>query len=115
MKRRSKSLVAQHTRWLGLKQENEENHAPGIQENSRLFGVMLSGYAEGGRATAHPHSDGMRALAADRGWEVEVVPLVAHEKLFGSYWRHTFGPPSSLLQLLGKGISVRASRPPQGG
>ena len=32
--------------------------------------------------------------------------LNEHEKLFGSYWRHTFGPPSSLLQLLGKGISV---------
>ena len=38
-----------------------------------------------------------------------------HEKLFGSYWRHTFGPPSSLLQLLGKGILVRASQPPSGG
>ena len=34
--------------------------------------------------------------------------LDEHEKLFGSYWRHTFGPPSSLLQLLGKGIAVRA-------
>ena len=33
--------------------------------------------------------------------------LDEHEKLFGSYWRHTFGPPSSLLQLLGKGIAVR--------
>ena len=91
----------------------------------------------------------LRALATDRGWEVEVVPLVTgqrsvkekewmesfkifgigkedgkniiqrlgltllseHEKLFGSSWRHAFGPPSSLLQLLGKGISVRASRP----
>jgi hypothetical protein len=41
--------------------------------------------------------------------------LDEHEKLFGSYWRHTFGPSSSLLQLLGKGISVRTSRPPQGG
>jgi hypothetical protein len=41
--------------------------------------------------------------------------LNEHEKLFGSYWRHTFGPSSSLLQLLGKGISVRASQPPQGG
>jgi hypothetical protein len=38
--------------------------------------------------------------------------LNEHEKLFGSYWRHTFGPSSSLLQLLGKGISVRASQPP---
>ena len=41
--------------------------------------------------------------------------LDEHEKLFGSYWRHTFGPSSSLLQLLGKGISVRTSRPSQGG
>jgi hypothetical protein len=41
--------------------------------------------------------------------------LDEHEKLFGSYWRHTFGPSSSLLQLLGKGISARTSRPPQGG
>jgi hypothetical protein len=41
--------------------------------------------------------------------------LREHEKPFGSYWRHTFGPPSSLLQLLGKGISVRASQPPPGG
>ena len=39
--------------------------------------------------------------------------LNEHEKLFGSYWRHTFGPSSSLLQLLGKGISVRASQPPR--
>ena len=38
-----------------------------------------------------------------------------HEKLFGSYWWHTFGPPSSLLQLMGKGTSVRASQSPQRG
>ena len=31
--------------------------------------------------------------------------LNVHEKLFCSYWCQTFGPPSSLLQLLGKGIS----------
>ena len=37
------------------------------------------------------------------------------EKLFGRYWRHTFGPPISLLQLMGKGISVRVSQPPPGG
>ena len=99
-----------------------------------------------------PILTGLRALAVDREWEVEVVPLVVgqrsvkekewvetirifgiskedgkriigrlgctllneHEKLFGSYWRHTFGPSSSLLQLLGKGISVRASQPPPG-
>ena len=38
-----------------------------------------------------------------------------HEKLFGSYCRHTFGPPSSLLPLLGTDISVRACQSPQGG
>ena len=41
--------------------------------------------------------------------------LDEHEKLFGSYWRHTFGPSSSMLQLLGKDISIRTSRSPQGG
>ena len=96
---------------------------------------------------------GLRDLAEDRGWEVEVVPLVVgqrsikekewletlkifgigkedgkkiinrlghtflneHEKLFGSYWRHTYGPSGSLLQVLGKRISVRVSQPPKGG
>jgi hypothetical protein len=100
-----------------------------------------------------PVLTGLRALAGERGWEIEVVPMVAgqrsvrekewlealrifgigkeddqrilgrlgrtlldeHEKLFGSYWRQTFGPLSSMQQLLGKGISVRTSRPPQGG
>ncbi len=100
-----------------------------------------------------PILPGLRALAEERGWEIEVVPMVAgqrsvrekewlealrlfgigkedgqrilgrlgrtlldeHEKLFGSYWRLTFGPSSSIQQLLGKGISVRTSRPPQGG
>jgi hypothetical protein len=97
-----------------------------------------------------PILTGLRALAEERGWEAEVVPLVAgqrsvrkgmagnpqvfgigkedgqriisrlgrtlleeHEKLFGSYWRHTFGTSSSLMQLLGQGISVRASCPPR--
>ncbi len=107
---------------------------------------------EGGKQHT-PILTGLRVLAKERGWEVEVVPLVAgqrsvrekewlealgifgigkedgqrvigrlgrtlldeHEKLFGSYWRHTFGPSSSLMQLLGKGISVHAFRPPQGG
>ena len=41
--------------------------------------------------------------------------LNEHEKIFGSYWRHTFGPSSSLLQVMGKDISVRASQPPQEG
>jgi len=100
-----------------------------------------------------PILTGLGTLAEERGWEIEVVPLVAgqrsvrekewlealrifgigkedglrilgrlgrtlleeHEKLFGNYWRQTFGPSSSMLQLLGKGISVRTSRPPQGG
>ncbi len=35
--------------------------------------------------------------------------LSEHEKLFGSYWRQSFGPPSSLMHLLGKCLSVRAS------
>jgi hypothetical protein len=105
---------------------------------------------------SHKHTPiltGLRALATDQRWEVEVAPLVAgqrsvketewlesfrvfgidkddgkkilrklgltllneDEKLFCSYWRQTFGPPSSLLQLLGKGISVRASQLPMGG
>ena len=34
-----------------------------------------------------------------------------HEKLFCSYWRQTFGPPSSLLQLLGKSRSKPLSYP----
>jgi hypothetical protein len=83
-----------------------------------------------------PILTGLRALAGERGWEIEVVPLVAgqrsvrekewlealrifgigkvdgqrilgrlrrtlldeHEKLFGSYWRQTFGPSSSMLR-----------------
>jgi hypothetical protein len=74
---------------------------------------------------------GLRALAENREWEVVVVGigkeggqrivgrldrtiLDENEKLFGSYWWHTFGPSSSFLQLLGKVISVRTSRPPQG-
>ena len=95
-------------------------------------------YRDMKRVTEQQHTPiltGLRALAIDRGWEVEVVPLVAgqrsvkekewlesfrvfgidkedgkkilhnlgltllheHEKLFCSYWRQTFGPPSSLL------------------
>ena len=94
-----------------------------------------------------PILEGLNALAGERGWVVEVLPLVAgqrsvrekewlesmktfgigtedgkriiyrlgslllseHEKLFGSYWRQVFGPPSSLMHLLGKGLAVRAS------
>ena len=41
--------------------------------------------------------------------------LDEHEKLFGTYWRHTFGPSSSLLHLLGKGISVRTWEGRNGG
>ena len=94
-----------------------------------------------------PILEGLNALAEERGWVVEVLPLVAgqrsvkekewlaamktfgisaedgkriiyrlgnlllseHEKLFGRYWRQVFGPPSSLMHLLGKGLSVRAT------
>ncbi len=87
-----------------------------------------------------PILTGLRALAEEQGWEIEVIPMVAgqwsvkekewletlrifgigkedgqrilgrlgrtlldeHEKLFGSYWRLTFGPSSSMQQLLGK-------------
>jgi hypothetical protein len=35
--------------------------------------------------------------------------LSEHEKLFGSYWRQVFGPPSSLIHLLGRGLTVRVS------
>ena len=41
--------------------------------------------------------------------------LHEHEKLYCSYWRQTFGPSSSLLQLLGKGISVRVTQLPTEG
>ena len=41
--------------------------------------------------------------------------LHEHEKLFCSYWRQNFGPPISLLQLLVKGISVRATQLPTEG
>jgi hypothetical protein len=81
---------------------------------------------------------GLNALAEERGWKVEVMRLVAgqrsvrerewleslksfgisaeegrrivseHEKLFGSYWRQGYGPPSSLADVLRKGLSVRA-------
>ena len=34
--------------------------------------------------------------------------LSEHEKLFGS-WRQVFGPPSSLMHLLGKGQSLSVS------
>jgi hypothetical protein len=37
--------------------------------------------------------------------------LDEHEKLFGSYWRQTFGPSSIMQQLLGKGISVDIPAP----
>ncbi len=94
-----------------------------------------------------PILEGLNVLAGDRGWVVEVLPLVSgqrsvrekewletmktfgisaedgkriiyrlgslllseHEKLFGSYWRQVFGPPSSLMYLLGKDLSVRVS------
>jgi hypothetical protein len=36
-------------------------------------------------------------------------PCKEEESAPGSYWRQVFGPPSSLLHLLGKGLAVRAS------
>ena len=35
--------------------------------------------------------------------------LLEHELLFASYWWEVFGPPSSLMYLLGKDLSVRVS------
>ena len=98
-----------------------------------------------------PVLEGLNALAEERGWVVEVLPLVTgqrsvrekewlevmktfgisaedgkriiyrlcnsllseHEKLFVSYWWQVFGPSSSLTDLLGKGLSIRASREEQ--
>jgi hypothetical protein len=100
-----------------------------------------------------PILTGLRTLSEERGWEVDVVPLVVghrlvreetwletlriygigkedgkriidrlghtllyeHENHFDIYWRHTFGSSSSLSHLLGKGMSVRVFRFPQGG
>jgi hypothetical protein len=94
-----------------------------------------------------PILEGLNALTEERGWVVEVLPLVAgqrsvrgkewlkamktfgisaedgkriiyslgslllseNEKLFGIYWRQVFGPPSILMHLLGKDLSVRVS------
>ena len=81
---------------------------------------------EGGGEEAHSHTN-LRDLVAERDWEVEVCcpvgrrtmvgqrkgvvgnlqhlwdwELNKHEKLFGTYWRNTFGAPSSLVHLLGK-------------
>jgi hypothetical protein len=113
-------------------------------------------YRDMKRVTEQQHTPilmGLRALVTDRGWEVEVAPLVTgqgsvkekeclesfrvfgidkedgkkilrklgltllneHEKLFCNYWRQTFGPSSSLLQMLVKGISVRATQLPTEG
>ena len=36
--------------------------------------------------------------------------LLEHEKLFASYWREVFGPPSSFMYLLGKDLSVRSTK-----
>ena len=97
-----------------------------------------------------PILEGLNSLTEERGWVVEVLPLVSgqrsvretewlesmktfgistedgkriiyrigslllseHEKLFGSYCRKVFGPPSSLMHLLGKDLSVRTSKSP---
>ncbi len=46
--------------------------------------------------------DGQRIIA-----KLGRTLLDEHEKLFGSYWWHTFGPSIRMLQLLGKDISIR--------
>ncbi len=67
-------------------------------------------WVEGLRIFGIGNEDGQRIIA-----RLGRTLLDEPEKLFGSYWRHTFGPSSSLLELLGKGISVGNSRSPQGG
>ena len=104
-------LLTQQTRWVGGKQENEENHPPRIQENIRLFGVILSGYVEGQKEWMESFKifgigkeDGKKIIQ-----RLGLTLLSELEKLFDSYWCHTLGSPSGLLKLLGKGISVRVS------
>ena len=67
-----------------------------------------------GKTVARGHED---VWDKRRGWKKNHLQarshssllLSEHEKLFGSYWRQVFGPPGSLMHLLGKGLSVRAS------
>jgi hypothetical protein len=87
-----------------------------------------------------PILEGLNVLTGERGWVVEVLPLVTGQcsvrekeclevmKTFGintedgkkiiyrigsllmsNYCRQVFGPPSSLMHLLGKVLSVRSS------
>jgi hypothetical protein len=49
--------LPQQARWLGDKQENEEDHSPGVQKDFRLWGVLLQGHVEGVREAAHPYHD----------------------------------------------------------
>ena len=66
-----------------------------------------------------PILEGLNSLEEERGWGVEVLPLVTGqrsvrekewiESMKTFYWRQVFGPSSSLIHLLGKGLSVRAS------
>jgi hypothetical protein len=72
--------------------------------------MRLSQWLEALKTFGIGKEEGQRILG-----RVGRVLLDENEKLFGSYWRQTFGPSSSMQQLLGKAISVRTSRPPQGG
>ena len=108
-----------------------------LLEFKRTSDVGESYFMDMWKKTERQHTPilvGLRALAEDRGWEVEVVPLIVgqrsvkekewldtlrffgigkedgkkiisrlthtllneHEKLFGSCWRHTYGPSTSL-------------------
>jgi len=44
--------------------------------------------------------DGKRII-----YRLGILLLSEHEKVFGSYWRQVFGPLSSLMHLLRKGLS----------
>ena len=71
-----------------------------VREKEWLEGLRIFGIGK---------EDGQRIIG-----RLDRTLLDEHEKLFGNYWRHTFGPSNSLLQLLEKGIPVRTFRPPHG-
>ncbi len=66
-----------------------------VREKERLEAMTTFGISA---------EDGKRTI-----YRLGSLLLSEHEKLFGSYCRQVFGSPSSLLHLLGKGLSVRAS------
>ena len=81
------------TYYSDMKSIAERQHTPileGLNAAMKTFGISAE--------------DGKRII-----YRLGSLLLSEHEKLFGSYWRQVFGPPSSLMYLLGKGLSVRAS------